>query len=112
MLSATIAHYIEGDTLNLPDGVPDFARIDRVVMVACGTAYYACAVAKYWFEGIAKPALAKLFSSRSHPRDQPARRTTPGRSGHSSAARGRGRHRAVRAPGGPGSQAPPLAQGL
>ena len=53
VLSATIAHYIEGDTLNLPDGVPDFARIDRVVMVACGTAYYACAVAKYWFEGIA-----------------------------------------------------------
>jgi len=53
VLSATIAHYIDGASLNLPEGVPDFARVDRIVMVACGTAYYACAVAKYWFEGIA-----------------------------------------------------------
>ena len=39
--------------LTLPVTVPDFSEIDRIVMVACGTAYYACAVAKYWFEGIA-----------------------------------------------------------
>ena len=28
----------------------DFSSADRIVMVACGTAYYACATAKYWFE--------------------------------------------------------------
>ena len=28
----------------------DFATADRIIMVACGTAYYACATAKYWFE--------------------------------------------------------------
>lgn len=31
----------------------DFTRFDRVVMVACGTAYLACLTAKYWFEQIA-----------------------------------------------------------
>ena len=28
----------------------DFSTTDRIIMVACGTAYYACATAKYWFE--------------------------------------------------------------
>ncbi|HVY87754.1 MAG TPA: glutamine--fructose-6-phosphate transaminase (isomerizing) [Hyphomonadaceae bacterium] len=31
----------------------DFTKIDRVQIVACGTAYYAGFVAKYWFEQIA-----------------------------------------------------------
>ena len=28
----------------------DFSTADRIIMVVCGTAYYACATAKYWFE--------------------------------------------------------------
>ncbi len=28
----------------------DFSTADRIIMVACSTAYYACATAKYWFE--------------------------------------------------------------
>ena len=28
----------------------DFSTADRIIMVACGTAYYACASAKYWLE--------------------------------------------------------------
>ena len=28
----------------------DFSTADRIIMVACGTAYYACLTAKYWFE--------------------------------------------------------------
>ena len=28
----------------------DFSTADRIIMVACGTAYYACATAKYWIE--------------------------------------------------------------
>ena len=35
--------------VNLPDGL-DFTEFDRVALVACGTAHYACSVAKYWFE--------------------------------------------------------------
>ncbi len=38
--------------IDLPEGL-DFARADRLIMVACGTAYYACQVAKYWFEQFA-----------------------------------------------------------
>lgn len=49
---ATYTNDIDG-TLNLPEGV-QFNDIRRVVMVACGTAFYACQVAKYWFEQIAR----------------------------------------------------------
>ena len=31
----------------------DFEAIDRIILIACGTANYACLVAKYWFEQIA-----------------------------------------------------------
>ncbi|HMO70760.1 MAG TPA: glutamine--fructose-6-phosphate transaminase (isomerizing) [Paracoccaceae bacterium] len=48
--------------LSLPPEV-DFAGVDRVVMVACGTAHYACSVARYWFEQIAGlPAEADIAS--------------------------------------------------
>jgi glucosamine--fructose-6-phosphate aminotransferase (isomerizing) len=30
-----------------------FQGVDRLLLVACGTAHYACAVAKYWFESLA-----------------------------------------------------------
>ncbi len=39
-------------TLRLPHAV-DFTGVDRITLVACGTASYACHVAKYWFEQIA-----------------------------------------------------------
>ena len=39
-------------TLRLPQGI-DFKGVDRITLVACGTASYACHVAKYWFEQIA-----------------------------------------------------------
>ena len=39
-------------TLRLPEAV-DFHAVDRITLVACGTAHYACAVAKYWFESLA-----------------------------------------------------------
>jgi glutamine---fructose-6-phosphate transaminase (isomerizing) len=32
----------------------DFSAIDRLTLVACGTAYFACLTAKYWFEHIAR----------------------------------------------------------
>lgn len=38
--------------LNLPSEV-DFSQVDRLTMVACGTAHLATHVAKYWFEQIA-----------------------------------------------------------
>ena len=37
----------------LPDLPVDFAALPRLAAVACGTASYACLVAKYWLEGLA-----------------------------------------------------------
>jgi glutamine---fructose-6-phosphate transaminase (isomerizing) len=53
----TLAHYLDmaTDQVQLPADLPfDFRRIERISMSACGTAYYAGMVAKYWFERIAR----------------------------------------------------------
>ncbi len=54
VLQGALAHYTDGKTVTLPGDGLDFAKVDRLTMVACGTAYYACMVAKYWFEQIAR----------------------------------------------------------
>ncbi len=53
VLADALKHYLsaDGTALNLP-GV-DFTGVDRLTLVACGTASYACHVAKYWFERLA-----------------------------------------------------------
>lgn len=51
VLADALRHYVQDGRINLP-GV-DFTGVDRVTLVACGTASYACHVAKYWFEQIA-----------------------------------------------------------
>lgn len=50
----TLANYVntERTQVTLPDAL-DFTAIDRVIIIACGTACYAGEVAKYWFEQIA-----------------------------------------------------------
>ena len=55
VIAEALAHYTGGGAspaLNLPDAV-DFTGVDRLTLVACGTASYACHIAKYWFEQIA-----------------------------------------------------------
>lgn len=51
VLQAAMGRYSgpDSDSITLPEGL-DFASVDRLIMVACGTASYACQVAKYWFE--------------------------------------------------------------
>ncbi len=41
-------------TVHLPELPFALADIERVTMIACGTAYHACIVAKYWLERIAR----------------------------------------------------------
>lgn len=54
VLGETLGHYLgEGEGRHLLETRLDFARFDRVIMVACGTASLACLTAKYWFEQIA-----------------------------------------------------------
>jgi glucosamine--fructose-6-phosphate aminotransferase (isomerizing) len=53
VIADALKHYTSsGGGLQLPEAL-DFTQIDRVTLVACGTASYACHVAKYWFEQIA-----------------------------------------------------------
>ena len=53
VLGDALRHYLPEDGLNLPEDL-DFSNISRLTLVACGTAFYACAIAKYWFESIAR----------------------------------------------------------
>jgi glucosamine--fructose-6-phosphate aminotransferase (isomerizing) len=53
----TLAHYIDmaAGRIALPVALPfDFNKLDRIAISACGTAYYAGLVAKYWFERFAR----------------------------------------------------------
>lgn len=55
VMSYALSHYTSPDrqSVTLGDQI-DFRDFDRVIMVACGTAYLACHVAKYWFEQVAR----------------------------------------------------------
>ena len=48
----TLAHYLDlaNYQVSLPDLPLDFSRVTRLSLSACGTAFYSCFVAKYWFE--------------------------------------------------------------
>lgn len=51
VISDVMGHYTKtGTRIDMPAELPDFAQIDRLILVACGTAFYACQTAKYWFE--------------------------------------------------------------
>lgn len=56
-ISHTLSHYVDmgSEQVALREVLPfDFAELTRLTMSACGTAYYAGAVAKYWFERYAR----------------------------------------------------------
>jgi len=52
-VNATLKNYIGSDGFGDIKTKIDFSEIDRLVLIACGTASYAGAVAKYWFEQMA-----------------------------------------------------------
>jgi len=58
IITRTLTHYLDNKRTrpvrgtDLADAL-DFTKFDRVILIACGTAYYAGAVAKYWFEQVA-----------------------------------------------------------
>ncbi|MCV6593282.1 MAG: glutamine--fructose-6-phosphate transaminase (isomerizing) [Silicimonas sp.] len=71
VLANALSHYLENENLNFPAELPDFADIDRVIMVACGTAFYACQTAKYWFETEANLPVEVDVASEFRYRDAP-----------------------------------------
>ena len=75
VIADALKHYVKDSGLNLPADI-DFAKVDRVSMVACGTASYACHVAKYWFEQIAGIAAEVDVASEFRYRDPVLSRTS------------------------------------
>lgn len=56
-ISHTLSHYVDmgAEKVAIRESLPfDWADLSRLTMSACGTAYYAGAVAKYWFERYAR----------------------------------------------------------
>ena len=77
VLGNTLSHYRsqEGE-INLPDPGIDFTKIERLTMVACGTAYYACMTAKYWLEQIARIPVEIDVASEFRYREPPITKGT------------------------------------
>ena len=76
VVGRTLAHYLDmsNGCVRLPFELPfDAAKLTRLTIVACGTAYYAGLVAKYWFERFARIPVeidvASEFRYRNPPLD-------------------------------------------
>ena len=70
----TLAHYVDFATnrIKLPGKLPfDFSTIDRISMSACGTAYYAGLIGKYWFERFARLPVEIDIASEFRYREAP-----------------------------------------
>ncbi|MDR3497397.1 MAG: glutamine--fructose-6-phosphate transaminase (isomerizing) [Ancalomicrobiaceae bacterium] len=69
----TLARYLDlaAASARLPELPFDWATIDRMVITACGTAYYAGLVAKYWFERLARIAVDIDVASEFRYREAP-----------------------------------------
>ena len=70
----TLAHYIDMTTekVVLPGNLPfDWKKLKRLSLSACGTAFYAGLVAKYWFERFAKLPVEIDIASEFRYREAP-----------------------------------------
>jgi glutamine---fructose-6-phosphate transaminase (isomerizing) len=70
----TLAHYVDFATsrIALPGKLPfDFRAIDRLSISACGTAYYAGLIGKYWFERFARLPVEIDIASEFRYREAP-----------------------------------------
>ena len=72
VLGAALSHYIpNGASIDLAGAEIDFTKIDRLTLVACGTAYFACLTAKYWFEKLARIPVEVDIASEFRYREPP-----------------------------------------
>lgn len=74
VVGRTLAHYVDlaGGRVALPEALPfDFKDLSRLSITACGTAYYAGLVAKYWFESLARLPVEIDVASEARYREPP-----------------------------------------
>ena len=69
----TMAEYLDFNTnrVSLPELPLDLAALDRITITACGTAYYAGMVAKYWIEQLARVPVDVDVASEFRYREAP-----------------------------------------
>jgi glucosamine--fructose-6-phosphate aminotransferase (isomerizing) len=75
VLADALRAYLDGTRIVFPEELPDFTKIERLTLVACGTAFYACLTAKYWFEQLARLPVEVDIASEFRYREPPV---TPG----------------------------------
>ncbi len=68
-LGNTFNQFLTGENLSMPEMGIDWAQVPRLQIVACGTAYYAGMVAKYWFEKYARLSVDVDIASEFRYRD-------------------------------------------
>jgi glucosamine--fructose-6-phosphate aminotransferase (isomerizing) len=74
VVGRTLAHYVDlaESRVALPEALAfDFAKLSRLTITACGTAYYAGLVAKYWFEKLARIPVEIDVASEARYREAP-----------------------------------------
>ena len=74
VIQHTLSHYVDfaNGTVRLNEALPfDFATLSRISLSACGTAYYAGVVAKYWFERLARIPVDMDVASEFRYREMP-----------------------------------------
>jgi glucosamine--fructose-6-phosphate aminotransferase (isomerizing) len=77
VVAHTLSHYLDmaNERVVLPGKLPfDFAKLERISISACGTAYYAGLVAKYWFERYARIPVEIDIASEFRYREAPMRK--------------------------------------
>ncbi len=73
VISHTLAHYLDfANGVSKPLDLPfDFAKIDRLAISACGTAYLSGLIGKYWFERFARLPVDIDIASEFRYREMP-----------------------------------------
>ncbi|RCS24262.1 glutamine--fructose-6-phosphate transaminase (isomerizing) [Phyllobacterium salinisoli] len=78
VISHTLAHYLDFTSgMTRAESVPvDFSAINRLAISACGTAFYAASIGKYWFEQIARLPVDIDIASEFRYREMPLSKDT------------------------------------
>ncbi|GGA81362.1 glutamine--fructose-6-phosphate aminotransferase [isomerizing] [Brucella endophytica] len=78
VISHTLAHYLDftNGRVRLENIPVDFSKINRLAISACGTAFYAASIGKYWFEQIARMPVDIDIASEFRYREMPLSKDT------------------------------------
>lgn len=71
VIARTLNHYVNLSDADVLFPNLDFSRLGRLSLSACGTAYHACLIAKYWFESLARLPVDIDIGSEFRYRDFP-----------------------------------------